>query len=191
MSKTNERAGLSERIASAAARRALDAPSHEQIEAARLASFDACDVYREHAQELHGIVGHISAALPSWMTYMAQKDPVAASLPENRVLDAYASIENPACVFVWELKSHKEGALASLPDDEYGEVLNATAWLKDLWQDEPTINELELAKALIAHIVLLDDDLRKAVLERADIMARGLSATVAPYLSMAPVPRGP
>ena len=189
MSEKNDarkRMGLSERVASANAARALAAPSREQVEAARLASFDICDAYREHAEELHGIVGHISEALPSWTTYMAQKDPAAASLPENRVIDAYASIENPACVFVWELKSHKEGALANLSEDEYSEVLNATARLKDLWEDEPVATELELAKALIAHIVLLDDDLRKAVLERADAVARELSAAVAPYLKMAP-----
>lgn len=65
-------------------------------------------------------------------------------------------------------------------------MLNVTDWLKDLWEDEPVATEQELAKALIAQIVLLDDDLRKVVLERADIMARGMSATVAPYLSMAP-----
>ena len=181
-----ERAALSERIASAHAARALDAPSAEQIETARLASFDVNDAYREHAEELRAIVGHISDALPSWTTYMAQKDPMAASLPENRVIDAYASIENPACVFVWELKGHEDGKLASLPEDEYNEVLSATCWLKDLWEDEPVATEQELAKALIAQIVLLDDDLRKVVLERADIMARGMSATVAPYLSMAP-----
>lgn len=184
MNEKSERAGLSERIASANAARAFEAPSREQIEATRLASFGICDAYREHADELHGIVGHISDALPSWMTYMTQKDPVVASLPENRVLDAYASVENPACVFVWELKSHKDGRLATLPEDEYNEVLNATAWLKDLWEDEPVATELELAKALIAHVVLLDDDLRETVLERADVMARDLSAKIAPYLSM-------
>lgn len=184
MSETTSRVSLSDRIASASAARATAAPSKEEVEAARLASFDISDAFHDHAEELHAIVGHISAALPSWSAYMMQKDPIAASLPENCVIDAHASIENPACVFVWEVKSHKGGALANLPDDKYNEVLNATAWLKDLWDDEPVATEQQLAKALIARIVLLDDDLRETVLERADIMARGLSATVAPYLKM-------
>lgn len=184
MSETTSRVSLSDRIASASAARANAAPSKEEVEAARLASFEINEAFRDHAEELPAIVGHISAALPSWSAYMMQKDPIAASLPENCVIDAHASIENPACVFVWEVKSHRDGALANLPDDKYNEVLNATTWLKDLWDDEPVATEQQLAKALIARIVLLDDDLRETVLERADIMARGLSASVAPYLKM-------
>ena len=129
MSETTSRVSLSDRIASASAARTTAAPSKEEIEAARLASFEINEAFRDHAEELHAIVGHISAALPSWSAYMMQKDPIAASLPENCVIDARASIENPACVFVWEVKSHRDGALANLPDDKYNEVLNATAWL--------------------------------------------------------------
>lgn len=129
MSETTSRVSLSDRIARANAARTTAAPSKEEIEAARLASFEINEAFRGHAEELHAIVGHISAALPSWSAYMMQKDPIAASLPENCVIDARASIENPACVFVWEVKSHRDGALANLPDDKYNEVLNATAWL--------------------------------------------------------------
>ena len=64
----------------------------------------------------------------------------------------------------------------------YGSVLDATDTLKDLWEDKPAINELELAKALIAQIVLLDDDLREQVLCRANVMAGECAAAVAPYL---------
>lgn len=67
-------------------------------------------------------------------------------------------------------------------DAERRSVLDATDTLKDLWEDKPAINELELAKALIAQIVLLDDDLREQVLCRASIVARECAAAVAPYL---------
>ena len=91
-------------------------------------------------------------------------------------------MENPAVAFVWEVKHNPEGALATAPDRAYNEALDATDALKDLWENKPAIDELELAKALITQIVLLDEDLRKEVLARADIMARECAATLAPYL---------
>ena len=91
-------------------------------------------------------------------------------------------MENPAVAFVWELRHHPEGALATLPDCNYSKVLDATDVLKELWEDKPAVNELELAKALITQIVLLDEGLCEQVLTRANIMARECAAAVAPYL---------
>lgn len=69
-----------------------------------------------------------------------------------------------------------------LLDAERRSAFDATDTLKDLWEDKPAINELELVKALITQIVLLDDDLREQVLCRANIVARECAAAVAPYL---------
>lgn len=91
-------------------------------------------------------------------------------------------MENPAVAFVWEVKHNPEGALATAPDRAYGEALDATDTLKDLWENKPAIDELELAKALITQIVLFDEDLREEVLGRADVMAKECSAAIAPYL---------
>ena len=91
-------------------------------------------------------------------------------------------VENPAVAFVWEVKHNPEGALATASDRAYNEALDATDTLKDLWENKPAIDELELAKALITQIVLLDEDLREEVLGRADIMARECAVVLAPYL---------
>lgn len=69
-----------------------------------------------------------------------------------------------------------------MPDDSYNKVLDATDRLKDLWENEPWLNELQLAKALITQIVLEDEDLRETVFKRARAMIEECSATVAPYL---------
>lgn len=91
-------------------------------------------------------------------------------------------MENPAVAFVWEVKHNPEGALATAPDRAYGAALDATDTLKDLWENKPAIDGLELAKALITQIVLFDEDLREEVLGRADTMAKECSAAIAPYL---------
>ena len=50
MSEKNGRVSLSDRIASASAARATAAPSREEIEAARLASFDISDAFHDHTE---------------------------------------------------------------------------------------------------------------------------------------------
>ncbi len=184
-SKVSERVSLSERIARASAIRdqaATVRPDRELIDAERRSAFSTCHLYRAHADELLQIVGQISAALPSRASFLARTDPREAARPENHSVAAYAQVENPAVAFVWELRHNPEGALATLPDHSYGKVLDATDVLKDLWEDKPAVNELELAKALITQIVLLDENLCEQVLTRANIMARECSAAVAPYL---------
>lgn len=183
--KTSDRASLSERIARASVVRdqaASARPDRELIDAERRSAFDACHIYRVHADELMAIAGQISGALPSRASFLARTDPQEAARPENQSVVAYAEVENPAVAFVWELRHNPEGALATLPDRTYGSVLDATDTLKDLWEDKPAINELELVKALITQIVLLDDDLREQVLCRANVMAGECAAAVAPYL---------
>lgn len=185
---SNESAGrksLSERIAHANAVRvdsAWDTPDEQLIEAERRTPFQVCDVYCAHAEELLAITGQISAALPSRAAYLARTNPRAAAHPDNRSVKAYTQVGNPACTFVWEIRNNKEGALAKSSDAQYAKALDATDALKDLWEDEPWLDELQIAKALIAQIVLLDDDLRTKVLERANLMAKECANTLAPYL---------
>ena len=183
--KARERLSLSERIARANVIRdqaAMAQPERELIDAERRSAFGPCYIYRAHADELLQIVGQISDALPSRASFLARTDPMEAARPENHSVAAYAEVENPAVAFVWELRHNPEGALATLPDRSYSKVLDATDTLKDLRENKPAIDELELAKALITQIVLLDEDLREEVLARADIMARECAATLAPYL---------
>ena len=183
--ETNARKSLSERIAHANAVRvasAWDAPDEQLVEAERRTPFQVCDVYCAHAEELLAITGQISAALPSRAAYLARTNPQAAAHPDNRSVKAYAQVGNPACTFVWEIRNNKEGALAKSSDAQYAKALDATDALKDLWEDEPWLDELQIAKALIAQIVLLDDDLRAKVLKPANIMAKECAATLAPYL---------
>lgn len=179
------RKSLSERIAHANAARvasAWDAPDEQLLEAERRTPFQVCDVYCVHAEELLAITGQISAALPSRAAYLARTNPRAAAHPDNRSVKAYAQVGNPACTFVWEICNNKEGALAKSSDAQYAKALDATDALKDLWEDEPWLDELQIAKALITQIVLLDDDLRAKVLKRANIMAKECASTLAPYL---------
>ena len=179
------RKSLSERIAHANAARvasAWDAPDEQLLEAERRSPFQVCDVYCAHAEELLAITGQISAALPSRAAYLARTNPQAAAHPDNRSVKAYAQVGNPACTFVWEIRNNKEGALAKSSDAQYAKALDATDALKDLWEDEPWLDELQIAKALITQIVLLDDDLRAKVLKHANIMAKECAATLAPYL---------
>ena len=183
--ETNARKSLSERIAHANAVRvasAWDAPDEQLVEAERRTPFQVCDVYCAHAEELLAITGQISAALPSRAAYLARTNPQAAAHPDNRSVKAYAQVGNPACTFVWEIRNNKEGALAKSSDAQYAKALDATDALKDLWEDEPWLDELQIAKALITQIVLLDDDLRAKVLKPANIMAKECAATLAPYL---------
>lgn len=185
MDATNTRASLDERIARANAARKngeWESPNKQLVEAERRAAFDVCDVYRDHADELLSVTGRLSAVLPSRAAYFARTEPRAAAHLDNRSAKAYAQVENPACVFVWELRHNKEGALATLPDEAYAEVLDATDRLKDLWEDEPWQSDLQLAKTLIVQIVLRDDDLRAEVLRRADAMAKECACAIAPYL---------
>ena len=184
-SETSTRKSLSERIAHANAMRvdgAWNTPDEQFVEAERRTPFQVCDVYCAHAEELLAITGQISAALPSRATYLARTDPRAAAHPDNRSVKAHTQVENPACAFVWEIRNNKEGALAKSSDAQYAKALDATDALKDLWEDEPWLNELQIAKALITQIVLLDDDLRAKVLKRANLMARECADTLAPYL---------
>lgn len=184
-SETSTRKSLSERIAHANATRvdnAWSTPDEQLIEAERRTPFQICDVYCAHAEELLAITGQISAALPSRAAYFARTDPQAAAHPDNRSVKAHTQVENPACAFVWEIRHNKEGALAKSSDAQYAKALDATDALKDLWEDEPWLNELQIAKALIAQIVLLDDDLREKVLERANLMAKECADALAPYL---------
>ena len=179
------RKSLSERIAHANAARvasAWDAPDEQLLEAERRSPFQVCDVYCAHAEELLAITGQISAALPSRAAYLARTNPRAAAHPDNRWVKAYAQVGNPACTFVWEIRNNKEGALAKSSDAQYAKALDATDALKDLWEDEPWLDELQIAKALITQIVLLDDDLRAKVLKRANLMAKECAAVLAPYL---------
>ena len=179
------RKSLSERIAHANAARvasAWDAPDEQLLEAERRSPFQVCDVYCAHAEELLAITGQISAALPSRAAYLARTNPRAAAHPDNRSVKAYAQVGNPACIFVWEIRNNKEGALAKSSDAQYAKALDATDALKDLWEDEPWLDELQIAKALITQIVLLDDDLRAKVLKRANLMAKECAAVLAPYL---------
>ena len=179
------RKSLSERIAHANAMRvdsAWNTPDEQLVEAERRTPFQVCDIYCAHAEELLAITGQISAALPSRAAYLAQTNPRAAAHPDNRSVKAYAQVGNPACAFVWEIRNNKEGALAKSSDAQYAKALDATDTLKDLWEDEPWLDELQIAKALIAQIVLLDDDLRAKVLKRANIMAKECANTLAPYL---------
>ena len=183
--ETNARKSLSERIAHANAVRvasAWDAPDEQLVEAERRTPFQVCDVYCAHAEELLAITGQISAALPSRAAYLARTNPQAAAHPDNRSVKAYAQVGNPACTFVWEIRNNKEGALAKSSDAQYAKALDATDALKDLWEDEPWLDELQIAKALITQIVLLDDDLRTKVLKRANLMAKECADTLAPYL---------
>ena len=179
------RKSLSERIAHANAMRVdgvWNTPDEQLVEAERRTPFQVCDIYCAHAEELLAITGQISAALPSRAAYLAQTNPRAAAHPDNRSVKAYAQVGNPACAFVWEIRNNKEGALAKSSDAQYAKALDATDTLKDLWEDEPWLNELQIAKALIAQIVLLDDDLREKVLERANLMAKECADALAPYL---------
>lgn len=183
--KASERLSLSERIARANVIRdqaAMAQPERELIDAERRSAFDSCYIYRAHADELLQIVGQISDVLPSNAAFLARTDPREAARPENQTVAAHAKVENPAVAFVWEVKHNPEGALATASDRAYGEALDATDTLKDLWENKPAIDELELAKALITQIVLLDEDLREEVLARADIMAKECAAALAPYL---------
>lgn len=184
-SRARERLSLSERIARANAIRdqaAMAQPKRELIDAERRSAFDSCYIYRAHTDELLQIVGQISGVLPSNAAFLARTDPHEAARAENQTVTAHAKVENPAVAFAWEVKHNPEGALATAPDRAYGEALDATDTLKDLWENKPAIDELELAKALITQIVLLDEDLREEVLGRADIMARECAAALAPYL---------
>ena len=183
--ETSARKSLSERIAHANAMRvdsAWNTPDEQLVEAERRTPFQVCDIYCAHAEELLAITGQISAALPSRAAYLARTDPRAAAHPDNRSVKAHTQVENPACAFVWEIRNNKEGALAKSSDAQYAKALDATDALKDLWEDEPWLNELQIAKALIAQIVLLDDDLREKVLERANLMAKECADTLAPCL---------
>lgn len=183
--ETSTRKSLSERIAHANATRvdnAWSTPDEQLIEAERRTPFQICDVYCAHAEELLAITGQISAALPSRAAYLARTNPQAAAHPDNCSVKAHAQVENPACAFVWEIRNNKEGALAKSSDAQYAKALDATDALKNLWEDEPWLNELQIAKALITQIVLLDDDLRTKVLKRANLMAKECANTLAPYL---------
>ena len=183
--KASARKSLSERIAHANAMRvgsAWNTPDEQLVEAERRTPFQICDIYCAHAEELLAITGQISAALPSRAAYLARTDPRAAAHPDNRSVKAHTQVENPACAFVWEIRNNKEGALARSSDAQYAKALDATDALKDLWEDEPWLDELQIAKALITQIVLLDDDLRAKVLKRANIMAKECADTLAPYL---------
>ena len=184
-SQTSTRKSLSERIAHANATRvdnAWSTPDEQLIEAERRTPFQICDVYCAHAEELLAITGQISAALPSRAAYLARTNPQAAAHPDNCSVKAHTQVENPACAFVWEIRNNKEGALAKSSDAQYAKALDATDALKNLWEDEPWLNELQIAKALITQIVLLDDDLRTKVLKRANLMAKECANTLAPYL---------
>ena len=179
------RKSLSERIAHANAARvdnAWSTPNEQLVEAERRTPFQVCDIYCAHAEELLAITGQISAVLPSRAAHLARTDPRAAAHPDNRSVKAHTQVENPACAFVWEIRHNKEGALAMSSDAQYSKALDATDALKDLWEDEPWLNELQIAKALITQIVLLDDDLRAKVLKRANLMAKECADTLAPYL---------
>ena len=183
--ETTGRKSLSERIAQTNAVRVdntWSAPDKQLVEAERRTPFQVCDVYCAHAEELLAITGQISAALPSRAAYLARTNPRAAAHPDNRSVKAHTQIGNPACTFVWEIRNNKEGALAKSSDAQYAKALDATDALKDLWEDEPWLDELQIAKALIAQIVLLDDDLRAKVLKRANLMAKECANTLAPYL---------
>ena len=185
LGEANTRKSLSERIAHANAARvdnAWSAPNEQLVEAERRTPFQVCDIYCAHAEELLAITGQISAVLPSRAAYLARTDPRAAAHPDNRSVKAHTQVENPACAFVWEIRHNKEGALAMSSDAQYSKALDATDALKDLWEDEPWLNELQIAKALITQIVLLDDDLRAKVLKRANLMAKECADTLAPYL---------
>lgn len=183
--KASTRKSLSERIAHANAMRvdgAWNTPDEQLVEAERRTPFQVCDIYCVHAEELLAITGQISAALPSRAAYLARTNPQAATHPDNRSVKAHTQVGNPACAFVWEIRNNKEGALAKSSDAQYAKALDATDALKDLWEDEPWLDELQIAKALIAQIVLLDDDLRAKVLKRANIIAKECADTLAPYL---------
>lgn len=185
MNDTNARASLSEHIACANAAReraACKAKDSELVQAERRVPFDVCDAYRAYAEEILEITNPIANALPSRAAYLARTDPQAAARLENSSTNAHTQVENPACVFVWEVRHNKVGALATLPDTPYNKVLDATDRLKDLWENEPWLNELQLAKALITQIVLEDEDLRETVFNRARAMIKECSETVAPYL---------
>ena len=185
MNDIDARASLSERIACANAAReraACKAKDGELVQAERRVPFDVCDVYRVYAEEILEITSPIADALPSRAAYLARTDPQASARLENSSTKAHTQVENPACVFVWEVRHNKEGALATLPDTLYNKVLDATDRLKDLWENEPWLNELQLAKALITQIVLEDEDLRETVFNRARVMIEECSETVAPYL---------
>ena len=175
-SEAADRKSLSERIAQANAARidgAWSTPDEQLVEAERRTPFQICDVYCAHAEEL-AITGQISAALPSRAAYLARTNPRAATHPDNRSIKAHTQVGNPACAFVWEIRNNKEGALAKSSDAQYAKALDATDALKDLWEDEPWLDELQ--------IVLLDDDLRAKVLKRANLMAKECADTLAPYL---------
>ena len=183
--ETSTRKSLSERIAHANAAHvdnAWSTPDEQLVEAERRTPFQICDVYCAHAEELLAITGQISATLPSRAAYLARTNPRAATHPDNRSIKAHTQVGNPACTFVWEIRNNKEGALAKSSDAQYAKALDATDALKDLWEDEPWLDELQIAKALIAQIVLLDDDLRAKVLKRANLMAKECADTLAPYL---------
>ena len=185
MNDIDARASLSERIAcvnAARKRAACKAKDSELVQAERRVPFGVCDVYRVYAEEILEITSPIADALPSRATYLARTDPQASARLANSSTKAYTQVENPACVFVWEVRHNKEGALATLPDESYSKVLDATDRLKDLWENEPWLNELQLVKALITQIVLNDDDLRETVFKRARVMIEECSETVAPYL---------
>ena len=185
MNDTNARASLSERIACANAAReraACEAKDSELVQAERRVPFDVCDAYRVYAEEILEITSPIADALPRRAGYLAQTVPQESARLGNSSTKAHTQVENPACAFVWEIRNNKEGALARSSDAQYAKALDATDALKDLWEDEPWLDELQIAKALITQIVLLDDDLRAKVLKRANIMAKECADTLAPYL---------
>lgn len=160
------------------ARRGLPSEERERI---RREAFGASPLLRGHADELLAITGELARVLPSHAEYQARTNGdwgTGATGPSSR-----SRIENPACTFVWEIKHNPQGMLNQCPVREYNWALENTSRVCDLWEDEPTASEAELAKALIVQTVLGDDELRAVVLERASTLVRTAAGTLGPYFA--------
>ena len=84
-------------------------------------------------------------------------------------------MKNPAIVTVHEARlSEKEDdhSWRNMTDESWNGLINSVDFIKDFWEENESADTLSLAKAIILHTVLYNEELCETVFREASEMVR-------------------
>lgn len=141
----------------------------------RLEEFKGSEIYLDNASFLIELVEPLRQLLPTKEEFDSYA--YGKPFPQNndKTLEGMRRIKNPAIVMVDEARRCERDdfhSWSNMSDECWEGLLESVDSIKDFWEINESANTLELAKAIIVHTVLYDDELKDEVFHKASEMVR-------------------
>lgn len=145
----------------------------ERFYTERLKEFEVSGVYLAHADLLIELVEPLRALLPTQEQYHAYSGQGPTG--NNNTMEGMRRLKNPAIVTVHEAhlaETDEHHSWSGMTDECWDGLLNSVDFMKDFWEVNESASTLDLAKSIILHTVLYDEELCEAVFREAFEMMR-------------------